>query len=592
MSKALKHYHRKKLFYRLLLLKSPRAGALFGLTWMLMVIMLLPFWLFALLPFLAGDNWLATAAVVLDAGMLLMAIYLYGVIVCAYGLAGVLRDAFKTKWFCSLLGFLGAWFTPLLGLAILPGLIRKKRFAAALFAVLGSAVYGTAATIVIPSSLMFFGAVGLYIAALALSGNRGKFSWKFLYPLLIGFAAWIYLVGYDAKLRVDVATERNAISQTIGRSIEVADFWKRNDQGFPFSKEPLKTLLKEYEASKQTLPGKFGETTADARKVLAEYRGQHAKLIAALERFADLEPASIAHECPDGGMLANIMLPELQMFRDCARYLATVIRAEPEAKRQVYQANLMLIKLREWSRKDDALLIAHLVAIAIEHIRLEALSALLECGKYTEKEFVGLVGDPVDWDRSLLLALGSDATMFQDCVNHVLDIAASNGVKEFTILPVAAVAKRMPLSLHVFFMRDNRFAMRGYRKMFTAIKKGEVPPPLDETEIKRNCYLLSGMLCPAFDRAAIRNARIADTRSMALLAAKVVEYRKKHGKLPESLDFLPEVPIAKSVKTPFRLEKTEKGFRIVRDKENREDAQNAAYSVRLDGKYLRRPKRP
>jgi hypothetical protein len=580
MSKTLKHYRQKKFLYRLLLRKSPRAGAMFGLAWMLMCLMLLPYGVFALLLLFSVEDWAATVP---GAIVLYIAIYLYGVIVCAYGLAGILRDAFRTKWLCALLGFFGAWFTSLLGLALLPGLIRKRRYAAILFAVLGSAVYAAAGTIVPPGAGMIFGAAGLYLAALALSGSRGKFNWKFLYPLLIGVAAWGYLAGYDLKLLKDVVAERNAISQLIGQSVEVADFWKRNAQGFPLTREPLKTLLKEYEAAEQTLPGDPAETIAENRKLLAEYRSKHANLIAALERFLELPPAPIAHEYPEDGLFANIRLPELQMFRNSARYLAIVISAEPEAKQQVRKANIALVKLREWTREDNALLIAHLVAIAIEHIRLEALSTVLECGKYTEQEFVELVGDPVDWDRSMLLALGSEVTMFLDCVDHVLDVAACAGAKE--LIPIlTAVKKRTPLALHIFFMRDSRFAMRGYRKMLAAIKKGEVPPPLDETEIKRNCYLLSGMLCPAFDRAAIRNARIADTRSMALLAAKVVEYRRRTGKLPKSLDFLPEVPIAKSVKTPFRLEKTDEGFRIVSDKDNREDDRNAVYPVRLDNK--------
>lgn len=580
MSKTLKHYRRKKFFYRLLLRNSPRAGAMFGLAWMLMCMMLLPYGLFALLPFFGGDNRLAAVAV---AVVIFMTIYLYGVIVCAYGLAGVLRDAIRTKWLRSLMGFFGAWFTSLLGLALLPGLIRRKRFAAILFAVLGSAVYGAAGTIVPANAWMLFGAAGLYLAALALAGNRGKFTWQFLYPLLIGVAAWGGLVGYDVKLQMDIVAERNAISQTIGRSVEVADFWKRNAQGFPLTREPLKTLMKEHEAAEETLPGDPAETTAENRKILAEYRSKHSGLIAALERFLELPPTPIAHEYPEKGLLADIRLPELQMFRNSARYLATVIRAEPESKQQVRKANLALIKLREWAREDSALSIAHLVAIAIENFRLEALSAVLAGGKYTEQEFVDLIGAPVDWDRSLLLALGTEVTMFQDCVDYILSIAADESATELIpILP--AIQERMPLSLHVFFMRDNRFTMRGYRKILAAIRKGEVPPPFDEREIKRNCYIFSGMLCPAIDSMIKYNSRGADKRSMALLAAKVVEYRKKHGKLPESLDFLPEVPIAQTVKTPFRLEKTENGFRIVREKEKREDAINAVYSVRLDGK--------
>ena len=586
MSKTLKHYHRKKFLYRLLWRNSPRAGAMFSLAWMLMGTMLLPFGLFALLPFLTEPNWpVVTLAVVL-----FMALQLYGISVCAYGLAGILSDAFKTGWLCSLLGFLGAWLTPLLGLAILPGLIRRKRFVAMLPAVLGSAVFAGVWQVIpggieLPVAWLFIGTV-LYLAALALSLKRGKFSWKFLYPLLIGFAALAYLVGYDAKLRLDVAAERNAISQTLGRSIEVADFWARNDRGFPISGEPLKTLIKESDSS--VLPRQAAKTTVEARKLLAEYRSKHAGLIAALERFLDLPPAPIAHERPEGGLLAGMMLPELPTFRQSALFLATVIRADPGAKQQVHRANLGLIKLREWAREDNGLLIAHLVAIAIEHIRLEALGAVLECGEYTDSEFVGLVGDPVDWDRSLLLALGAEATMFQDCVDHVLDIAAAVSDKDLIEIPFPQVVrKRIPLSLQIFFMRDDLFAMRSYRKVFAAIIKGEEPHAFDEAEIRRNGYILTGMLCPALDAVARRNAGITDTRSMALLAGKVVEYRRRCGKLPGSLTFLPETPVAKSVKVPFRLENTAEGFRIVRPVEVKIDSRNdrsAVYPVRLADK--------
>jgi hypothetical protein len=41
-NKPLKHYKRKKFFYRFFMRKSPRSGAMFGLAWMNMVIALIP----------------------------------------------------------------------------------------------------------------------------------------------------------------------------------------------------------------------------------------------------------------------------------------------------------------------------------------------------------------------------------------------------------------------------------------------------------------------------------------------------------------------------------------------------------------------
>ena len=52
-NKPLKHYKRKKFFYRLFMLKSPRSGVMFGISWLSMVAALMPAILFLLLAF--GD---------------------------------------------------------------------------------------------------------------------------------------------------------------------------------------------------------------------------------------------------------------------------------------------------------------------------------------------------------------------------------------------------------------------------------------------------------------------------------------------------------------------------------------------------------
>jgi hypothetical protein len=46
------------------------------------------------------------------------------------------------------------------------------------------------------------------------------------------------------------------------------------------------------------------------------------------------------------------------------------------------------------------------------------------------------------------------------------------------------------------------------------------------------------------------------------LAAEVMEYRKQHGKFPENLSFLPEIPLSKLDHKPLMYEKTREGFRI------------------------------
>ena len=121
--------------------------------------------------------------------------------------------------------------------------------------------------------------------------------------------------------------------------------------------------------------------------------------------------------------------------------------------------------------------------------------------------------------------------------------------------------------MDIHFHRDYRFALQNYIKAATVpsslsgLEKAKLAE-VDDIEIKRNFYILSGMLLPALGQLYIKSAQITDARQMALLAAEVMEYRKRHGKLPEDLSFLPKVPLAKLDHKPFMYEKTKDGFRI------------------------------
>ena len=107
----------------------------------------------------------------------------------------------------------------------------------------------------------------------------------------------------------------------------------------------------------------------------------------------------------------------------------------------------------------------------------------------------------------------------------------------------------------------------------------------DESEAKRNGFIISPMLLPAHEIMYIKTANIADRRQMVILASEVMEYYKQHGKLPDDLKFLPEIPLAEIDHQPFEFEKTEAGFRIyTRDdkgKKPKVSAFNYTYEVNL-----------
>ena len=101
-------------------------------------------------------------------------------------------------------------------------------------------------------------------------------------------------------------------------------------------------------------------------------------------------------------------------------------------------------------------------------------------------------------------------------------------------------------------------------------------------------FISSMIATPSLDMVLVRIDRIRDARQMALLAAEVMEYRKQHGKLPEDLSFLPQIPLSKLDHRPLMYEKTKDGFRIFShtDKGKKPDEKDTrfSYRVRLDGK--------
>ena len=146
--------------------------------------------------------------------------------------------------------------------------------------------------------------------------------------------------------------------------------------------------------------------------------------------------------------------------------------------------------------------------------------------------------------------------------------------------------RKMPLVQHVQFLRDYRFALSHYIKLCA-----ENQLHLDQNKwlasfdkiCKHNLFDMSRMVVPYYTPA--RHISLANKRKMALLAAEVMEYRKQHGKLPENLSFLPQVPLAKLDHKPLMYGKTREGFRIFShtDKGEKPDEKNLqdSYLVRL-----------
>ena len=564
-NKPLKHYKRKKFFYRFFMRKSPRSGAMFGLAWMNMVIALIPFFVFSMFQIVGmNDSW---EGFILSGGIIvfLFLLYLYGILCSIFSLERIFRKTYKIKKVSSVLSGISAWIAPTLGVFLLPVLIHHKRWIATLFTLVGLAYYGVNLYYSnICFTVLFWGSL-FYLIGLAFVPEQNKFSWKFMIPLGIAVALHLFLFGYDVKLQMDIKQKRVELSSLIGRSLEIEDFWQHDAKGFSSDNDPLKTLIeKNPESIGFEYFTQYDQQTA--KKKLIELQQKHPDFLLALEEFLTLPAHYFAHKKSEDGLLNGTLLTELNVLRNASNILSLKIAADPENKQNLQRYNSQLQKLRTWSLQNHFLL-SYLVAVSIERNRLNALRSVIIRDKlYSKPEIQRLIGNSIDWNKFLRFALGDEAIVFYDSWIYLQNKAIPAELSAASI-PLMSLKSRLPLFVHVNFLRDYRFALDNYIDLCSV--SDELPAleqclhtEADSQIYKRNLFICSGILLPSINAVFKHTAKVVDTRQMALLAAEVMEYRKQHGKLPDDLTFLPEIPLSKLDHKPLMYEKTDDGFRI------------------------------
>ena len=587
-NKTLKHYKRKKFFYRFFMRKSPRSGAMFGLAWMNMVIALIPFFVFCIFQIVGRcDSWggFISSSVII---IFLFLLYLYGILCSIFSLEKIFRRTYKIKKVSFVLSSISAWFAPTLGVFLLPVLLHHKRWIAALFAFVGIAYYGVNFYYLnIGFTVLFWGSL-FYLIGLAFVPEQNKFSWKFMIPLGIVVALHLFLFGYDVKLQMDIKQKRTELSSLIGRSLEIEDFWQHDAKGFSSDKDPLKTLIeKNPESIGFEYFTQYDQQTA--KKKLIELQQKHPDFLLALEKFLTLPAHYFAHKKSEDGLLTGTLLTELNVLRNASNILSLKIAADPENKQNLQRYNSQLQKLRTWSLQNHFLL-SYLVAVSIERNRLNALRSVIIRNKlYSKSEIQRLIGNNIEWNKFLRFALGDEEIVFYDSWIYLQNKAIPAELSAASE-PFMNLKSRIPLFVHVHFLRDYRFALDNYIDLCSV---SDDLPALEQCRLteadsqiyKRNFFICSGMLLPSINAVFKHTAKVVDPRRMALIAAEVMEYRKQHGKLPEDLSFLPQRPLSKLDHKPFMYEKTREGFRIFShtDKGEKPDEKDTQYSywVRL-----------
>jgi hypothetical protein len=570
------NYQRKKFFYKFFLRKSPRNAALFGFSWSIFYLSLIPLFIFTIIPRLIALELELLAAVAVFTGVFLVVLlpYAYGLCVLGYAYTRMVKRYFSPKWLRGI-GSLCALFYQTGGLVLIPVLIKQRHWG---FAVSGAVSLICAGTVFAQREGFLPFAIGPYavwgltlcctitlIIAIAGFGDKHKLKLRYLWPLglLVLYVAGLRL--YNAKLYRDILLERALISQMLGHSIEVEDYWAGQNQGVPLDSEPLRSLIAYAPERNHRFVLNPALKAIDYQQKLKVFKKTNPEFVNAVNAMVKLPPQNIRHPYTDE-TLASVELPELNALRKSAWYLYYELVANSTDRSEVLRRNAELEIIRDWCLADTSL-IARLVAVAVEKIRLDSLSYPLAAGTLNTNDWKNILQKKAQWGVAFADAIADEATSFQSCYEYIV-------FRQFNKEPVlsdqlsqpeklqSSVKKYLPLEFSIHFKRDYLFSLREFQKLIklflapgnlTAKERYERAAP-DSISIRKNFFILSGMLLPALNGIYIRQGEIEDCRRLVALAVAVENYRKANGKLPVSLAFLPEQPLDSLNRLPIIYE--------------------------------------
>ena len=549
--------------------KSPRLGAMFGLAWMICFGAILPLSLgiFAkITPDWASDstfNVFVWAVVALLFFTICLLIYAYGFLTFAKNFYTILRNDLKKCRFWKIPAIVGAFSWELAGMFLLLVILHKRRWLSLLF-LLGSLGCNIASYMIdIPLQKWYCQFVGqgfFLLLALFCSGKDKKFSWRFVYPLSL-FALFVMkLYSIDFLFNAQIFAKK----LELGTAISAEDWKIRNSYGYSINKEPLKSFCK----INMKIDMEKYQTPADAQKFLAELRKTHTDKFVAIDRLLELKPQRISYNwVKPGEPVAAMLLPDLQCFRTAARLRNLEILANAKDKALVAKCNQDMLKFRDWCFYNETL-IGKLVAVAMESLRLDALSYAIASGVYSKDEIVKLIDDAPDWGKQFSEIFASENALTEDCLEALKNESGDSittDIKPFWRL----YQKFAPLFIRMNLKRDHLFTLNHYLKIRELLSRNDLSgiekaklAKLNKDYLWCECFVASMMAIPDLYGVFLRIDRIRNTRQMTLLAAEVMEYRKQHGILPDDLTFLPEIPLSKLDHKPLMYEKTREGFRI------------------------------
>ena len=391
---------------------------------------------------------------------------------------------------------------------------------------------------------------------------NGGFSRQFAYALIPLLVCIVLHAALHVRKHL-IQKECNQIKARIstmvdGYPTETADYRRLVESGSSVEEEPLKSLISSMEPIKSDAFAEVAAPLSEVKEKYALFTEKHTDFVAAVRATAENSPQHVAHVWNDD--IYSTLLPDLSAFRKASQFLSMEIKANATDRKLVANNNHALIRLRDCTL-ENAFLISRLVGIAIEALRIDALTFTLPYSKYTLEEFEALLGEPPNWNLRIAQSLLDEAIAH----DHTKDYLLKNPYSLDSLGGGEGTTKAFHLGGFFYSAFSNLLdydVLLGWqfaeREIGFALAEKRSYPELEELEnkstdkMKRSGAYLCLMLWPSTLKVLRKMDAIMDLRRMAVLAWRVVDYRNAHnGTLPESLDALGEVPVDSVKRLPF-----------------------------------------
>lgn len=564
---ALKHYQRKKFFYKLYLRKYTRNAAIFGYSLILLALSILPLAVLSSIKIILNNEITLTYRISFSSAIILGSILflVYGFNILSFAYIKISKSSFHSKLITKTISALA--LSPLLvPLAIVPNLIKRKKWAFATIGML-SLIY-TAIIInyqrVLNSTLdwgLFFSKNDLVaiLSIIAMLGIKDKYklNFKTFVPLIVVAIYTITQSLISIKLDRQLFQTQNDIEQLVGRSISVADFWSDMKIGTPINSEPLKSIIANNPTNYVLTPDDKEPTIEIYKANLAKFQAENPVFVNNIAEFLKADIKKIQHESA-GTELFTISMPELSSLRTVSHYLCADLIANSDNRDIVLQRNQDIEQVRNLVLS-NIFFISKLIGSSIEEMRLRALCYPLQQGTLNKADWQKLTQTRPDWRVEVANGIAQEATLLQSVYDYTVKYGR---MSDFYIPNDVIKHKYLPFELQIQFKRDLLFSMDKLKQVEQFLLQSKYPVieclrllNYDQKIPQKKLYILTGMCLFDLQKSYLTAPRMTDMYRIFDIAVLVQNYYQKNKKYPESLsEVISPMPVDSIYLEPINYE--------------------------------------